>query len=79
MDEPEKSLYISCGTWLLLGAETNEAIINEQSYGYNYTNEGGVFGKYRFLHNIMGLWIQQESRRALRPQRRRGELSADGG
>ncbi len=66
MDEPEKSLYISCGTWLLLGAETNEAIINEQSYGYNYTNEGGVFGKYRFLHNIMGLWIQQESRRALR-------------
>ena len=66
MDVPEKSLYISCGTWLLLGAETDEAIITEQSYGYNYTNEGGVFGKYRFLHNIMGLWIQQESRRALR-------------
>lgn len=66
MDVPKKSLYISCGTWLLLGAETDEAIITEQSYGYNYTNEGGVFGKYRFLHNIMGLWIQQESRRALR-------------
>ena len=66
MDAPEKSLYISCGTWLLLGAETKQAIINEKSYGYNYTNEGGVFGTYRFLHNIMGLWIQQESRRALK-------------
>lgn len=66
MDAPEKSLYISCGTWLLLGAETKEAIINEKSYGFNYTNEGGVFGTYRFLHNIMGLWIQQESRRALK-------------
>ncbi|MBE7026433.1 MAG: rhamnulokinase [Ruminococcaceae bacterium] len=65
MSNPGKNLYISCGTWLLLGAETNEPIITEQSQAYNYTNEGGVFGTYRFLHNIMGLWIQQESRRAL--------------
>ena len=65
MKNPNKNLYISCGTWLLLGAETTEPIITEQSQSYNYTNEGGVFGTYRFLHNIMGLWIQQESRRAL--------------
>lgn len=63
--DPKKSLYISCGTWLLMGAQTDEPIINEKSYNYNYTNEGGVFGTYRFLHNIMGLWIQQESRRTL--------------
>ena len=65
MSDPQRNLYISCGTWLLLGAETKEPVISEQSYNYNYTNEGGVFGTYRFLHNIMGLWIQQESRRAL--------------
>lgn len=65
MSNPKKNLYISCGTWLLLGAQTDEPIINEQSYNYNYTNEGGVFGTYRFLRNIMGLWIQQESKRAL--------------
>ena len=65
LSDPDTELYISCGTWLLFGAQTNEPIITEKSYELNYTNEGGVFGTYRFLHNIMGLWIQQESKRAL--------------
>lgn len=64
IDDSAKSLYISCGTWLLLGSEQTQPIINEKCYKYNYTNEGGVCGTYRFLRNIMGLWIQQESRRA---------------
>lgn len=63
MEDAKKSVYISCGTWLLLGSETDEPIISDKSFQYNYTNEGGAFGKYRFLHNIMGLWIQQETRR----------------
>lgn len=66
MEDAKRSLYVSCGTWLLLGAETDEPVIDEKSMTYNYTNEGGAFGKYRLLHNIMGLWIQQESRRAWR-------------
>lgn len=63
MDDAKKSMYISTGTWMLLGSEIDEPIINEKSYKYNCTNEGGAFGKYRFLKNIMGLWLLQESRR----------------
>lgn len=56
-------VYISCGTWSLLGVEADEPIINEKSEELNYTNEGGVEGKIRFLKNIMGLWVTQECRR----------------
>jgi len=55
--------FISSGTWSLMGAEVKTPIINEQSLQYNYTNEGGVEGTYRFLKNIMGLWLVQECRR----------------
>lgn len=68
LSDPKSNIYISCGTWLLLGVQTDEPIINEQSYSHNYTNEGGAFETYRFLHNIMGTWIQQEMRRTLAKQ-----------
>jgi len=55
--------YISSGTWSLMGVELDEPIINDKSLSYNYTNEGGVGGKIRFLKNIMGLWLVQECRR----------------
>jgi len=55
--------YISSGTWSLMGVEIGEPIINAKSLRYNYTNEGGVSGKIRFLKNIMGLWLVQECRR----------------
>lgn len=55
--------YISTGTWALMGAELDKPEITESSYRYNFTNEGGVCGKIRFLKNIMGLWIVQESKR----------------
>ena len=55
--------YISSGTWSLMGVELPEPIINDKALQYNYTNEGGVGGKIRFLKNIMGLWPIQECRR----------------
>ncbi len=61
--EGDDYVYISSGTWALLGVENDEPIINDTSMKFNFTNEGGVGGKIRFLRNIMGLWIIQESRR----------------
>ena len=56
-------IYISCGTWSLFGTELPEAIINEKSAQFNLTNEGGINHTTRFLKNIIGLWMIQESRR----------------
>jgi rhamnulokinase len=56
-------IYLSSGTWSLMGMEIKEPIINETSLLYNYTNEGGVDSTFRFLKNIMGLWLVQECRR----------------
>jgi len=55
--------YLSSGTWSLIGIEVQEPIINEQSLQFNFTNEGGVGGTYRFLRNVAGLWLVQECRR----------------
>lgn len=55
--------FISSGTWSLMGMEVDKPIITPQSLAYNFTNEGGVGGTFRFLKNIMGLWLVQESRR----------------
>ncbi len=57
-------VYISSGTWSLMGVEAKEPIINEKSLAHNFTNEGGVCGTYRFLKNIMGLWLVQQCRRS---------------
>lgn len=56
--------YLSSGTWSLLGIESKKPIINDKSRQYNFTNEVGFGGRIRFLKNIIGLWIQQECRRA---------------
>ncbi len=56
-------VYISSGTWSLMGSELNDPNMGETAKKYDFTNEGGVNGKIRFLKNIMGLWIIQESRR----------------
>ncbi len=61
----ENSAYISSGTWSLMGCELSEAIHNAESQSYNFTNEGGVEYRYRFLKNIMGTWILQNIRREL--------------
>jgi len=56
-------VYISSGTWSLMGVEADEPIINEMSSQLAFTNEGGVSNKIRFLKNIMGLWLVQECKR----------------
>lgn len=56
-------VYISCGTWSLFGIECQEPIINDKAAELNFTNEGGFKDTVRFLKNIMGLWLIQESRR----------------
>ena len=49
--------YLSSGTWSLMGIETEEPIISDESYRENFTNEGGIDGTIRFLKNITGMWL----------------------
>jgi rhamnulokinase len=55
--------YLSCGTWSLMGTEVDQPVIHEKARELNFTNEGGAYGTYRLLKNIMGLWILQECQR----------------
>jgi len=57
-------VYISSGTWSLMGVELEAPLINEQVSAHNFTNEIGAAGRIRFLKNIAGLWVLQECRRA---------------
>lgn len=56
--------YISCGTWGLVGLELDAPIVTEAAREANFTNEGGVDGRVRFLHNVTGLWLLSETVRA---------------
>ena len=55
--------YIACGTWSLVGVELPGPILTEESRAANFTNEGGVDNRIRYLRNVMGLWLLQESLR----------------
>ena len=59
-------IYISSGTWSLMGVENDDPTVDELSEKYMFTNEGGFGGKIRYLKNIMGLWLIQETRRQFR-------------
>ncbi|WP_108821383.1 rhamnulokinase family protein [Dysgonomonas sp. Marseille-P4361] len=59
----ENFAYLSSGTWSLMGIETKEPIINEESFNLNFTNEGGVDGTIRFLKNITGMWLLEQCRK----------------
>ncbi|WP_161526359.1 rhamnulokinase [Enterococcus sp. JM9B] len=61
----QEFLFVSCGTWSLVGTELTEPVINEKAYKYNLTNESGINGTTRFLKNCTGLWIIQEVKRNL--------------
>lgn len=61
----DNSVYISSGTWSLLGCEIEFANTSKTALANNFTNEGGYQKRYRFLKNIMGLWIIQSIRREL--------------
>jgi sugar (pentulose or hexulose) kinase len=62
----KKWAYLSSGTWSLMGIETSEAIINDKTFEYQFTNEGGIENTILLLKNIMGLWVLQECRRQWR-------------
>ncbi len=53
--------YISCGTWSLVGVELDQPVLTQASQKANFTNETGIDGTIRYLRNVMGLWLLQES------------------
>ena len=59
------AVFLSSGTWSLLGVENRSPLTTAAAYGENFTNEGGYHFRYRFLKNIMGLWMIQSIRREL--------------
>ena len=61
----DQAVYISSGTWSLLGVENAEPITTPEAKAANFTNEGGAWYRFRFLKNIMGLWMIQSIRREL--------------
>ncbi|PGT84894.1 MULTISPECIES: rhamnulokinase [Bacillaceae] len=61
--ELEDTIYLSSGTWSLIGVENRFPICVPKALQYNFTNEGGIDYRYRFLKNIMGLWMIQEVKR----------------
>ena len=61
----DNGVYISSGTWSLIGTENNAPILSEDAMRGGFTNEGGINYRYRFLENIMGMWLFQNIRRNL--------------
>jgi len=59
----DNSVYISSGTWSLIGTENLTPVLSRDALEANFTNEGGINYRYRFLKNIMGMWLFQEIRR----------------
>ena len=59
--QEEDDVFISSGTWSLVGMELPEPVLSDESRRLNVTNEGGVDGTTRYLKNIMGLWILSEA------------------
>ncbi|MCD2497964.1 rhamnulokinase [Microbacterium nymphoidis] len=62
--DPSTAAYISCGTWGLVGVEVDSPVLTAEVRDARFTNEGGVDGRIRLLHNVMGLWLLSETVRA---------------
>jgi len=62
-DPGQDVMFISSGTWSLMGTELDEPLLSKAAEEYNFTNEGGAGGRIRFLRNIMGSFLVQESKR----------------
>ncbi len=74
-DTKEYALFISSGTWSLLGTELLRADCSPQAQAHNFTNEGGYEYRFRFLKNIMGLWMIQSVRKEIAADLSFGEIS----
>ena len=69
------SMYISSGTWSLAGLELPAPVLTEEAFRKNFTNEGSIGGRFRFLKNIMGMWPIQNIRRETGKKYSYGELA----
>jgi rhamnulokinase len=74
--EGQRAAYVSCGTWSLVGVELERPVRTAESRQANFTNEVGVDGRIRYLRNVMGLWLLQESLRTWRRAGLPGDLPA---
>ncbi|WP_040165898.1 rhamnulokinase [Microbacterium gorillae] len=74
--DPATAVYISCGTWGLVGAEVAEPVLSDAARRAGFTNEGGVDDRIRLLHNVMGLWILSETVRGWEREGERVDLPA---
>ena len=70
----DNTIYISSGTWSLMGTELKKADCSPESRLHNFTNEGGYEYRFRYLKNIMGLWMIQSVRKELSPKQGFGEI-----
>lgn len=70
----DKALYISSGTWSLMGSESSDPANDPESMSAGFTNEGGYGKKYRYLKNIMGLWMIQSVRNEIGKDKSFGEI-----
>jgi rhamnulokinase len=70
----ERFGYVSCGTWSLVGVELDHPVLTAASRAANFTNEVGIDGTVRYLRNVMGLWLLQESLRTWRDAGRPADL-----
>ncbi len=61
----DESVYISSGTWSLVGTENLKPVLSQKALEANFTNEGGIEYRFRFLKNIMGMWLFQSIRKNL--------------
>lgn len=59
----EEFIYISTGTWMIVGVESEEVFAGTKAFDYRFSNEGGCGSKFNFQRNVMGLWLLQECRR----------------
>lgn len=73
--QSDDAAYISCGTWGLVGLELDSPVVTERAREANFTNERGVDGTTRFLHNVMGLWLLSETMREWEPDGGAPELA----
>ena len=61
--ENENFAYLSSGTWSLMGIESKEPVVNEETFSLNFTNEGGADGSIRLLKNICGMWLIEQCKK----------------
>ena len=72
----DNGVYISSGTWSLIGTENTEPVLTEAAMKANFTNEGGINYRFRFLKNYMGMWLLQQLRKDLKKQYSYDEMMA---